>query len=186
MNRRKPPTRLAFIPVEPGMDRRQAVLRKAAQDALLDVPRIPPTLLPFAAGFLAGAARQEALRHGVDAEEEGADSMAPLLEDLRALAPEAVAQHVVELRLLPRAGPSRASLRAEPGLADAGYLAGHLAALCRAPKLFGMALEALGRKDVEAFFAACDQAADRLQTHQPTMALRFDSGEREMLRAALC
>jgi hypothetical protein len=92
------------------------------------------------------------------------------------------------LRFTPRAGTlqtARASLRAEQGLADAGYLAGHLASLCGSDKLLGHCLAHLAAGDIEALLTACDFAADRMQTHQPTMALRFDTAERTILREAL-
>jgi hypothetical protein len=76
-------------------------------------------------------------------------------------------------------------LRAENGIADAGYLAGHLASLCGADRLLGSAVKLLAAGKIEDFLTACDVAADRLQTHQPTMALRFDEDERAILRQAL-
>ena len=39
--------------------------------------------------------------------------------------------------------------------------------------------------EVSAYLTACDQAADRVQTHHPTAVLRFDTAERAVLRAAL-
>jgi hypothetical protein len=76
-------------------------------------------------------------------------------------------------------------LRAAGGLADAGYLVGHLASLCGSERLLGQSLTLLAAGDTDAFLTACDVAADRLQTHQPTMALRFDADERAILRRAL-
>ena len=76
-------------------------------------------------------------------------------------------------------------LRAEEAIADAGYLAGHLASLCGSERLLGSGLKLLAAGDIGAFLTACDIAADRLQTHQPTMALRFDEDERAILRQAL-
>jgi hypothetical protein len=70
-------------------------------------------------------------------------------------------------------------------MADAGYLAGHLASLCRSEGLLASALRLLSQGDVEGFLTACDTAADRMQTHQPTMSLRFDEQERAVLRRAL-
>jgi hypothetical protein len=188
MSRRKPPLRLAVIPMEEGQDAREAVLRKAARTALHalgQAPVIAPDLKAFIAGYLAGLARHQALKHGVDAE-------AGLMEALRAAliadAPPAIGQALDVLQFAPRSGAlqsSRASLRAEQGLADAGYLAGHLASLCGSDKLLGHCLAQLAQGDIEAFLTACDSAADRMQTHQPTMALRFDRGERAILREAL-
>jgi hypothetical protein len=114
--------------------------------------------------------------------------MESLLAALSAEAPPAIGQALDALHFEPRTGAlqsSRASLRAEQGLADAGYLAGHLASLCGSDKLLGHCLANLVKGDIEAFLTACDFAADRMQTHQPTMALRFDTGERAILRADL-
>lgn len=186
MNRRKPPLRLAVVPVEEGEDQRSAVLRKAARNALVtgaDLQAVPPGLLPFAAGYLAGFARHQALKHDVDAE---ADSMEDLSAALSAEAPAEIAGALASLQFSPRTDAiSRAALRAEPGQADAGYLVGHLASLCGSEKLLSVTLAHLAKGDVESFLTACDAAADRLQTHQPTMALRFSVEERAILREAL-
>ena len=187
MNRRKPPLRLAVVPMEEGEDAHAAVLRKAARLALatLEQPSaIDPRFHPFAAGYLAGFARHQAQRHGVDAETA---LMEDLLAALGAEAPPAIARAVEALRFTPRKNiaSSRTALRAEQGLADAGYLAGHLASLCGSEKLLAASLGHLATGDVEAFFTACDFAADRMQTHQPTMPLRFTAEERGMLREAL-
>jgi hypothetical protein len=184
MNRRKPPLRLAVIPVEEGQDAREAVLRKASLIALSALADVPPGLAPFVAGYLAGFARQQALKHGVDAEKDMRSLCAVLCRD----APAPPAEEIAKLRFSPRTGPhrsSRAMLRAEYGLADAGYLVGHLASLCGSERLLGSAMELLAAGDIGAFLTACDVAADRLQTHQPTMALRFDTDERAILRACL-
>jgi hypothetical protein len=190
MSRRKPPMRLAVIPMEEGEDQRFAVLRKAARKAFATstgTSAIAPGLMPFAAGYLAGFARHQALKHGVDAEkDEGL--MHALLGALTAEAPPSLAQAVDYLRFSPRSGARqspRAALRAQQGLADAGYLAGHLASLCGSETLLRLSLAQLSKGDVEAFLTACDFAADRMQTHQPTMALRFDVQERAILREAL-
>jgi hypothetical protein len=186
MNRRKPPMRLAVVPVEEGQDARDAVLRKAALAAVstLDgIAAIPPERAPFVAGYLAGFARHQALKHGLDAEED----IPSLLAVLRHTAP-APAEAIASLRFSPRSGPqrsSRASLRAEDGFADAGWLVGHLASLCGSERLLASALDLLAAEDTNAFLTACDLAADRLQTHHPTMALRFDADERAILRRAL-
>ena len=190
MSRRKPPMRLAVIPVEEGEDAQAAVLRKAARKALATsdgLPAIVAGLMPFAVGYLTGFARHQALKHGVDAEkDEGL--MQALLGALTAEAPPSLGQAVEHLRFSPRPGAqqsSRAALRAEQGLADAGYLAGHLASLCGSETLLRLSLAQLSKGDIEAFLTACDFAADRMQTHQPTMALRFDVQERAILREAL-
>jgi hypothetical protein len=187
MNRRKPPVRLAVIPMEEGQDANQAVLRKAslaALSGLSEISAIAPTQAPFVAGYLAGFARHQAMKHGVDAEKD----MPHLCQVLGQDAPATLAEEIAGLRFSPRDGAlrsSRAMLRAEGGLADAGYLVGHLASLCGSERLLGSVLNLLASGDIEAFLTACDHAADRLQTHQPTMALRFDTEERAILRADL-
>jgi hypothetical protein len=81
---------------------------------------------------------------------------------------------------------ARAALRAEPAAADAGYLVGHLESLCGSRRLLTAAARlGLPGPAVDRFLTDCDTAADRLQTHQPTASLRFDDGERAVLRAAL-
>jgi hypothetical protein len=188
MSRRKPPLRLAVIPMEEGEDTREAVLRKAAGaalGALAQASIIDPKLVPFATGYLAGFARHQALKHGVDAE---TGQMEALLAALIAEAPAAIGQALGALRFTPRISTlqsSRAVLRAEQGLADAGYLVGHLESLCRSERLLAAGLSLIRRRDIEGFLTACDFAADRMQTHQPTMALRFDTDERAILREAL-
>ena len=184
--------RLAVVPVEEGQDVRQAVLRKACRAALSMLAQVPAVDLgfePFLAGYLAGFARHQALKHGHDAEtDEDGPPMQHLLAELAGQAPPPLDDEVARLRFSPRMQARRsprAQLRAEQGLADAGYLVGHLESLCRTEKLLGSALRLLSRDDVEAFLTACDIAADPLQTHQPTMSLRFDRQERDILRQAL-
>lgn len=184
MNRRKPPLRLAFIPVEEGQDAREAVLRKASLAALSAVVGVPLGREAFVAGYLVGFARHQALKHGLDAEKD----MPNLLAALGQHAPAPMAEEIARLRFSPRTGPhrsSRAMLCAQDRLADAGYLVGHLASLCGSERLLASAQTLLTAGDVEAMLTACDIAADRLQTHQPTMALRFDTEERAILRADL-
>lgn len=83
-------------------------------------------------------------------------------------------------------GASRTALRADPALSDAGYLAGHLDSVCGARKLLAALPVSLTAPDgLGAFLTACDVAADRMQTHQPTMSLRFEPAERAIIRAAL-
>ena len=192
MNRRRPPMRHAVIAVEEGQDERQAVLRKACRAAvsmLAQVPAAGSGFEPFVAGYLAGFARHQALKHGHDAEtDEVRPPMQDLLAELAGQAPPPITHEVARLRFSPRTGACRsprAQLCAEQGLADAGYLVGHLESLCRTEKLLGSALRLLSRGDVEAFLTACDVAADPMQSHQPTMSLRFDLQERDILRQAL-
>jgi hypothetical protein len=192
MSRRRPPMRHAVIAVEEGQDERQAVLRKACRAALpmlAQLPSVDPGFEPFVAGYLAGFARHQALKHGCDAErDEDGPPMQELLAELAGQVPPPIRDEVASLRFSPRTGacPSpRAQLGAEQGLADAGYLVGHLESLCRTEKLLAAAHGLLPVGKVEAFLTACDVAADPMQTHQPTMSLRFDLEEREILRQAL-
>ena len=173
MNRRKPRIDVAVVPVGAGEERGQAVLRKAVTAALACVAEQGPADALFAAGYLAGFARHQGLKHGVDAEQDGGVA---LLAELAAQAPDAVQG----LRLVPRKLPSsRAALAAEDPLVDAGYLVGHLESLCGTRRLLATG------GDVEAYLTLCDHAADRLQTHHPTDVLRFDPAERAVVRAAL-
>jgi hypothetical protein len=192
MNRRRPPMRLAVVAMEEGQDERQAVLRKACRAAvsmLAQVNAIDIGLEPFLAGYLTGFARHQALKHGHDAERnEDGPPMQDLLAELAAQVLPPLNDEVARLSFSPRTEDRRsprAQLCAEQGLADAGYLVGHLESLCRTEKLLGSALRLLSRGEVEAFLTACDVAADPMQTHQPTMSLRFDAEEREILRQSL-
>jgi hypothetical protein len=186
MNRRKPPMRLAVVPVEAGEDLHEAVLRKAcrAARASLDAqrPEISPAFRRFAAGYLAGFARHQGLKHGVDAEQADGEPLHDLLQALEHLAPSTLADEWANLRFVPRDG-ARTRLRATDGTADAGYLLGHLESLCGTERLLRMA-SGLAGSGIDAFLTACDTAADRLQTHQPTMSLRFDPSERAVMRKA--
>jgi len=174
MNRRKPRLDVAVVPMAEGEDREAAVLRKAASAALSSVAEQGAAHALFTAGYLVGFARHQALKHGVDAEED--DGMA-LLAELAAQAPEYVA--VRGLQLSPRlVASSRTTLGAADALADAGYLVGHLESLCGTKKLLATG------GDVETYLTLCDQAADRLQTHHPTAVLRLDPAERAVVAAA--
>ncbi len=177
MNRRKPRRDVAVAPMAAGESRDAAVLRKAVAAALAAVEQQRAEGGRFAAGYLAGFARREAQRHGLDAE---ADGGAALLTELGAQAPDGLKDAVQALQLGPRRVPSsRAALAAADAQADAGYLVGHLESLCGTRRLLATG------GDVEAYLTLCDHAADRLQTHQPTEALRFDPAERAAVRAAL-
>ena len=191
MNRRKPRQSFAVVPVEGDLDERAAVLRKAARSAVAAAVSQgaghgetlrQPDLLPFAAGYLAGFARHQALKHGVDAEED----MAGLVAMLHAAAPAGLQPAVAGLAFSPRTTLSgRARLGAAGSLADAGYLTGHLESLCGSGKLLEIADAVWGKPDAAArYLLACDTAADRMQTHQPTASLRFDQAERAMIGTA--
>ena len=173
MNRRKPRLDVAVVPMAEGEDRAAAVLRKAVTAAMACVADQDAADAAFTAGYLAGYARHQALKHGVDAERDGG---AALIAALAAQAPESVR----DLQLAPRQAPSsRTALGASHALADAGYLVGHLESLCGTRRLLDT------RGGVESYLTACDQAADRLQTHHPTDVLRLDPAERAVVRAAL-
>ena len=190
MNRRKPQLRFAVVPNEEGLDPQHAVLRKAVKDAATAAAQcggpegLPtqPALLAFAAGYIAGFARHQALRHGVDAEQD----MRPLLATLAAAAPEGLKPGVRSLAFARRTvATARAGLAASGGIADAGYLTGLLESLCASRKLLGLADQLWGPPDAaELYLNACDTAADRMQTHLPTSSLRFDQAERAVIRSA--
>ena len=156
MNRRKPRIDVAVVPMGEGEERAAAVLRKAVNTALAWVREQGAANPAFTAGYVAGFARHQALKHGL-------------------------ASDVVQaLQLVPRKAPSsRAGLAAADPLADAGYLVGHLESLCGTKRLLATG------GDVEAYLTLCDHAADRLQTHHPTDVLRLDPAERAVVRAAL-
>ena len=173
MNRRKPRIDVAVVPMGEGEERAAAVLRKAVNTALASVREQGAANPAFTAGYVAGFARHQALKHGLDAE---ADGGVALLAALTAQAPDVVQA----LQLVPRKVPSsRAGLAAADPLADAGYLVGHLESLCGTKRLLATG------GDVEAYLTLCDHAADRLQTHHPTDVLRLDPAERAVVRAAL-
>ena len=177
MNRRKPRLDVAVVPMAAGEDREAAVLRKAVAAALARVAEQSAADARFTAGYLAGFARHQALKHGLDAEQDGG---AALLAALRAQAPEWLQDGLRALSLAPRRLPSsRAALGPEDPVVDAGYLVGHLESLCGTRKLLATG------GDVAAYLTACDHAADRLQTHHPTAVLRLDAQERDVIRHAL-
>lgn len=194
MNRRKPPLRLAAIPMEEGQDLTDAVLRKASADAFaaLEAQGIEAGLEEhdwlrhFAAGYVMGFARHQALRHGIDADTD--EAREALREALRRRVPQVLVEPLRAIRFVPRdesGGVKRASFRAEPPLADAGYLVGHLESLCASRRLLTAAARlSVPTANVDRFLTDCDTAADRLQTHQPTASLRFDDHERDVLRRA--
>jgi hypothetical protein len=191
MNRRKPRQSVAVVPNEEGLDARAAVQRKSAKNAITSAAgQNPgygealrqPEFLAFAAGYLAGFARHQGLRHGVDAEQD----MSSLLALLATEAPDGLDAALSALEFTARTVSSaRARLGVADHHADAGYLTGHLESLCGCRKLLGLAAEVWGRTDaVQRYLTACDIAADRMQTHLPTASLRFDQAERAVLRAA--
>jgi hypothetical protein len=186
MNRRKPPLRLAVVPAVEGEEPSAAVRRKAAAAARSALEAQQGTAAEvqgvfrfFDAGYLAGFARHQALKHGVDPEAD-VPPMQSMLRDLAAVSPPSLAVVVDALAFWPCGTPSsRAALRAEEPSADAGYLAGHLDSLCGTAKLRAAALAAA---DADGFLTACDIAADPMQTRQPTLSLRFDAAERARVR----
>lgn len=177
MNRRKPRLDVAVVPVGAGEDRAAAVLAKAVAAAWASIAEQGAGNAVFTAGYAAGFARHQGLKHGLDAE---ADGGAALLAALAAQAPEALRAAVAALRLVRRPSPSsRAALAAADAVADAGYLVGHLESLCGTRRL-------LARPgSVADYLTRCDQAADRMQTHHPTAVLRLDPVERAIVERAL-
>ena len=177
MNRRKPRIDVAVVPMDDGEDRASAVLRKAVAAALARVVEQGIAEARFTAGYAAGFARHQCLKHGFDAEADGGSA---LLAALRAAAPEPLQDAVCVLSLAPRSVPSsRAGLGAADNVADAGYLVGHLESLCGTCRLLGKP------GSVAAYLTACDHAADRMQTHHPTAVLRLDPAERAIVEMAL-
>ena len=177
MNRRKPRLDVAVVSMGAGEQREAAVLRKAVAAALAAVAEQGAANATFTAGYLAGFARRQALKYGVDAERDGGVA---LLAALAAQAPVEVQDALRGLQLSPRAvASSRAALEAGDQLADAGYLVGHLESLCGTRRLLRM------EGGAARYLTACDHAADRMQTHHPTAVLRFDAGERAIVEAAL-
>ena len=177
MNRRKPRIDVAVVPMATGEDRGAAVLRKAVAAALASAGEQDWTDVRFTAGYIAGFARHQALKHKVDAEIDGDRA---LLAELATQAPEALRDALQALKFVPRAVASpRAGLGATDPVADAGYLVGHLESLCGTRKL----LQREG--GIAAYLTLCDHAADRMQTHHPTAALRLDPAERAIVEGAL-
>jgi hypothetical protein len=198
MNRRRPPLRLAVVPVEPGADRRASVLRKAAGQAVAAMAEqageAPPALHPFLAGYLAGYARLAAMKHDVDCEEAGERSMDALLTAIGGQLPSVPKVDVNGLRFVSRNGPlarPRAALAATmagaDALADAGYLVGHLEAMCGTRKLVRKAIERSRESILDAgadYLTDCDVAADPMQTRNPMTSIRFTLAERAVIREA--
>ena len=107
MNRRKTRIDVAVVPMAQGEERAAAVLRKAVAAALACVAEQGRAEAMFTAGYVAGFARHQALKHGVDAE---ADGGVALLAALAAQVPDVVQA----LQLVPRVVPSsRAALAAD-------------------------------------------------------------------------
>ena len=70
---------------------------------------------------------------------------------------------------------------------DAGYLVGHLEAVCECRALIRKAVARLQGRATDAglaYLTDCDVAADPMQTHAPTMSLRFTAEERDAVRTA--
>jgi hypothetical protein len=175
MNRRKPPLRLAAIAMAPGEDRRAAVLRKSASQALETLsPQLPldsdetakRQFSPFIGGYVLGYARQVALKHGISLD-DGVDELAAALER----------------QIAPMAGLQLISNGTDPRW-DAGLLVGRLEALCATRHLVSEAILCWKRADAaSAFLTACDNAADPMQSRAPTQSLRFTREERGVIVA---
>lgn len=193
MNRRKPQLRLAVVPMTPGEDRTVAVLRKAVASAAASLAAQTGQRLPaqswwseFAAGYLMGFARQVASKHGVDGEAMIGELAAEVSRQAGLSGPVASLDFVERAPPVSTA-PPRTKLRATSPAGDAGYLTGHLEALCGSRKLLRLALERMrgaGADAASPFLTDCDVAADPLQTREPTRTLRFTSEERAAIREA--
>ena len=190
MNRRRPQPRVAFVADVPGADRAAQVLAKAAAAAIgLASQQLGESTTggAFLTGYLFGYARQGALRDGVDGERE---SMSALAQALAGVLPERWDIDPGQIEFVQRATADRmprARLRATDAGADAGFLVGHLEALCGSEKLLRLALlrmEQGGDQAAQDFLTDCDVAADPMQTRNPTLALRFHGEEREVIRRA--
>ena len=71
-------------------------------------------------------------------------------------------------------------------LGDAGYLVGHLEAVCECRMLLLKAvarMHAGGPDAGSAYLTDCDVAADPMQTRAPTMSLRLTAEERAVVLA---
>lgn len=161
MNRNRPQPRRAFVDLEPGMDRAQAVIARARTLAAAAAAEQlgegqgsdPPGFAALAAGYRAGFARQMASRDNVHDVTE-----------------EALGQH-----------------DAETPAFRAGQLIGRLEALCETRKLLRLLRTRLAEGGVEAgaaFLTDCDIAADPMQTRNPTAVLRFTREERAIILSA--
>ncbi|WP_373505753.1 hypothetical protein [Aestuariivirga sp.] len=199
MNRRKPPLRLAVVPLVPGADKRTAVLRKAAGmavDALTDQVdgMLPDGFAPFVAGYALGFARHVAMKHDVDCEggdgphtmDELAAEIAPLLSSGIGIAMRGISFSRREVSGDAQRARLRLGAAGAEGLADAGYLVGHLEALCGSRMLVRKAIGRMQKDDegARAFVTDCDFAADKMQSHLPTTSLRFTAAERTVILEA--
>ena len=158
------------------MDRRQAVLKKAAGAAVdaaceqLDEKGTGgrEAFTAFLAGYLLGFARDAAANDGVVCD---AADVGHLDEAIATACPEAWKTGLV------------ARAPAVKGAASqAGALVGRLEARCGCRKLLRLARDRMGEKDAGGLFLTdCDVAADPMQTRLPTLSLRFDSAERDVI-----
>ena len=98
MNRRKPRIDVAVVPMAEGEDRAAAVLRKAAAMAWAAVAEQGAADAAFTAGYAAGFARHQTLKHKLDAEADGAAADARLLSAGQLLQCLAGAESLFELQ----------------------------------------------------------------------------------------
>jgi hypothetical protein len=196
---------VAVIPIEPGETQTSAVLRKVAAAAIdsvceqlrsskVDNEAVRAVLEPFLAGYLIGHARQAALKHGIDCEaEDGTAAMQSLAAEIGRQLPENLQLDVSGLTFVARASTDRSprcrlrvTATATGPTGDAGYLVGHLEAVCEGRTLIHKAVARLcaGGPDAgSAYLTDCDVAADPMQTRAPTMSLRFTADERAVVLA---
>lgn len=189
MNRRKPQMRLAVVPVAEGESRDQAIIRKVAREAeealaLQSEARHTPAMAALLGGFALGFARQRALKLGLDCE-----ASEDVLARLATAIPSAAGLAFNERQPLPAGVRSRlASISAFGACADAGYLMGHLEAICGTRKLAGLVLRRIAEDPATAaqrIITDCDIAADPLQSHQPTLSTRFTPPERAIVAGGI-
>lgn len=189
MNRRKPVLRLAVVPVAEGESREAAIIRKVGREAVEGLAaqvqgQHSKAADAFLGGFALGVARQKALKLGLDC--EAADNA---MAQLIAAIPAASGLAFSARQPLPQGLRSRLTASWLFGVAaDAGYLAGQLEAVCGMRKLAGLALRRVADDPSSAaqrFITDCDIAADRLQSHQPTLSTRFTPAERAIVAAGI-
>lgn len=155
MNRRKPPLRLAVVPM--------AQLPPDLGDAAMH------WFSPFLAGYLMGYARQVALKHGIDCEDGAVGGLAAELGRQLVVLPE------IKISTMQITGGEAGYLAGRlEALCGSRHLAGQ--ALMRAC-LSDKADAGL------AFLTDCDNAADPMQSRAPTLSLRFTPQERAVFLA---
>lgn len=181
MNRRRPQPSFSAIPVEPGGDRTRAVMRKAAaaavRNATLQMDGIPDDtpFKAFVASYLLGYAIHVTAKNGVDCKAITGDAgMADLAREIAEAIPAAWGIDMRDVGLPGRNSP----------MFEAGSLVGRLEARCACAMLLGRArarMQQTGGNAGLAFLTDCDNAADPMLSRLPTMRLRFEGRERDVI-----